>query len=233
MAPRAKLRAGLALVLAILTVCAVISHVARAHSPQETREQAVAWAYDYNHTLVLSEEEAEESYRIYSILLSRELPDWHLKRLAIEEWTQDMRPDPDGPLCLQAPKDQKALYQEEFDDFLAKNRSRHQLEYRFDLQDYLLLSPDQSEYVRRLFGPVLRRHPPPWSEDDRKLYHDINVVFAVSEVGFNRDRTRAIVYIGHTCGGMCGEGTYHLLVKRQGKWRRDPDYRGTSCAWVV
>ena len=55
---------------------------------------------------------------------------------------------------------------------------------------------------------------------------DIAVIFEVSAVGFSGDRTRALVYVGHHCGSLCGGGGYHLLVKRDGKWQIDREYRG-------
>ena len=40
----------------------------------------------------------------------------------------------------------------------------------------------------------------------------------MSPVGFNRDKTRAIVYMGSQCGGLCGSARFHLLEKVRGKW---------------
>ncbi|MEO7157279.1 MAG: hypothetical protein ABI039_06950, partial [Vicinamibacterales bacterium] len=33
----------------------------------------------------------------------------------------------------------------------------------------------------------------------------------ISAVGFNAARTRAMVYMAHSCGSLCGGGTHHLL----------------------
>jgi hypothetical protein len=40
----------------------------------------------------------------------------------------------------------------------------------------------------------------------------------MSAVGFNREKTRAIVYMGSQCGGLCGSATFHLLEKVHGNW---------------
>jgi hypothetical protein len=40
-------------------------------------------------------------------------------------------------------------------------------------------------------------------------------------VGFSRDGMRALVYVGHECGSLCGGGKYHLLVKKDGRWQVD------------
>lgn len=49
----------------------------------------------------------------------------------------------------------------------------------------------------------------------------------VSIVGFDRDRTRAVVFIGSPCGGLCGHWSFHLLEKVHGTWREAP---GVNCA---
>lgn len=53
--------------------------------------------------------------------------------------------------------------------------------------------------------------------------------FDMSAVGFNGDKTQALVYIGHSCGNVCGGGTYHLLEKKAGKWE---EVFSTRCSWA-
>lgn len=48
----------------------------------------------------------------------------------------------------------------------------------------------------------------------------------MSVVGFNRDATRAIVFIASKCGGLCGSSGYHLLEKEHGKWK---EVQGVIC----
>jgi len=38
--------------------------------------------------------------------------------------------------------------------------------------------------------------------------------------------------LSNGCGGLCGGGKYHLLVKNDGKWQGDREYRGGSCGWA-
>ncbi|HKS96511.1 MAG TPA: hypothetical protein VJV74_10310, partial [Terriglobia bacterium] len=187
------------------------------------------WTHDKHDPLVLTEEETEDSYAIYSMLLKEEMKDRHLRRYAIEEWTGDMRGTPGDPLCLKPADEVRATYQDVFEDFLRKNRSRHRLDRQFALDDYLLLSPKESKHVAGSFspGPGFR-----WSADDQKRYHDIHGIFTLSEVGFDHAHSRALVYIGSQCGSLCGGGTYHLLVKRDGKWQPDSDFKGNWCQWV-
>ena len=51
----------------------------------------------------------------------------------------------------------------------------------------------------------------------------------MSAVGFNKNKTRAIVYMGSICGGLCGQAQFHLLEKVQGQWKEIP---GVTCVTV-
>ena len=56
-----------------------------------------------------------------------------------------------------------------------------------------------------------------WPEFYRR-YPDSGGYVEVSAVGFDRAKTRAMVYMAHHCGGLCGGGTHHLLEKVDGAW---------------
>jgi len=51
----------------------------------------------------------------------------------------------------------------------------------------------------------------------------------LSAVGFNPDKTQALVYIGHHCGALCGGGRYHLIEKKAGKWE---EVFPIGCLWA-
>jgi hypothetical protein len=51
-----------------------------------------------------------------------------------------------------------------------------------------------------------------------RQHPDSGGYFRMSAVGFNRSRTRAMVYLSHACGGLCGEGRYHFLERVDGVW---------------
>lgn len=44
----------------------------------------------------------------------------------------------------------------------------------------------------------------------------------MSPVGFNREKTQAIVYVESSCGGLCGSWRFHLLEKVHGNWHEVP-----------
>jgi len=55
---------------------------------------------------------------------------------------------------------------------------------------------------------------------------------AVSVVGFDYTRTRAMVYMEHHCGPLCGGGRYHFLRKVDGRWQETSVPLVRSCDWI-
>lgn len=39
-----------------------------------------------------------------------------------------------------------------------------------------------------------------------------------SRPGYSSTRDEALLYVGHSCGGLCGTGHLYLLSKQSGKW---------------
>jgi len=68
-----------------------------------------------------------------------------------------------------------------------------------------------------------------WEDGFYKRYPDSGGYLVMSPVGFNQDKTQAIVYTGSTCGGLCGRWGFHLLEKVDGKWKEVP---GVTCRTV-
>lgn len=60
-------------------------------------------------------------------------------------------------------------------------------------------------------------------------YPDSAGYLGLSAVGFDTDRTKAIVYIGHSYGGWGGEDSYHLLRKSAGRWQETPVPGVSTC----
>ena len=62
-------------------------------------------------------------------------------------------------------------------------------------------------------------------------YPDSGGWVELSVVGFNVNKTVAVVYMGHHCGRLCGGGGFHVLEKKDGKWIA-LDWKGSNCAWA-
>jgi hypothetical protein len=54
----------------------------------------------------------------------------------------------------------------------------------------------------------------------------------LSPVGFNADKTVAVVFMTHACGSLCGGGDFYVLQKKGGKWI-PLKWVGTSCGFAV
>jgi len=183
--------------------------------------------------LTLTAQEEKDSYEIYSILLRTEMsPNWKITAWAITQETRifpsDGTQNGRGPaVCLQPPEDQRSIYLPLIEDYIAKNKKRLILKRKVDLPQFALVGPVETKAIvdRWLLSTA--------SSGEVLLFpFNATVIFQVSAVGFNSDRTRALVYVGHSCGGLCGGGTYHLLIKKEGKWQVDREYRGRGCTWV-
>jgi hypothetical protein len=85
----------------------------------------------------------------------------------------------------------------------------------------LLNEQEQSEFQRWRSGapdPVLARK-----------YKGAPALYGFSEVYFNAHSTVALVYATHWCGGLCGEGMWVALARKDGHWKR---LNWTSSSWI-
>jgi hypothetical protein len=53
----------------------------------------------------------------------------------------------------------------------------------------------------------------------------------VSAVGFDKAHEHAIVYMAHSCGGLCGQGGYRFLERTAGGWT-EARLNVADCGWV-
>ena len=52
----------------------------------------------------------------------------------------------------------------------------------------------------------------------------------LSAVEFSEDRSKAIVLVGHVCGGLCGGGYVSILERRNGDWHKASEQ--INCGWI-
>jgi hypothetical protein len=55
-------------------------------------------------------------------------------------------------------------------------------------------------------------------EGFRQSFPDSTGYLILSAVGFNSEKTVALVYVEYRCGGLCGSSRYCILKKRDGRW---------------
>ncbi len=125
--------------------------------------------------------------------------------------------------CADTPESAGADWQEAVRDYQEKNRQPHAVEPNHPQGkpyvvvpkaaiDQALSTPDET------FG---------WKSFNRR-YPNAGGFIQVSAVGFNRDRSKAVVYVGHHCGGLCGGGRMFFLERHDDAWRVTPVIR---CWW--
>jgi len=105
------------------------------------------------------------------------------------------------PMCLHPDEASKPILEQAISDYVEKNKTVWSLQERFDLkQPYGLLS----QHVRKM------PHPEQYRETASRFLYRIEL----SAVGFNADKTVAVLYEGHTCGGLCGGGRLSCSKKQ-------------------
>jgi len=168
-----------------------------------------------------------EAYAVYSVMLSPERPVSAAKAriLVIETETVDYpKYSDDDSKCLASPKGEESIYDPVIAAYRAANKTASLLQPKFDLPvPYKLVS---TSWIEGLFA----KNGGGWKEFYAK-YPNSGGLISMSAVGFNADKTIALVYMGYSCGGLCGSGGFHVLKKINGSWA-EIKWAGASCAWV-
>jgi len=150
--------------------------------------------------LKLNPEEAQDTYEVYSAVLG-ERHDVHAWTILTETNT--------FTFCLKPPAEFASVYRPVIEDFAKKDRTKFNLEAKFNLPDYTLGSP---------------QGPPGIGTSKAQV--------TLSAVGFNRDRTRAYVcYSVKDQNGTGSSGSCLFLVRMNGKWLSDNDSHSPGCGF--
>lgn len=100
-------------------------------------------------------------------------------------------------------------------DFEKKNWNPSQLDYRFNIKTrYLLLSTAEDIELFRKGG---NRAAGYW-EEAQDRYPGMNEIIRVSRVGFNHDKTKAILYHSRHGGPGYAAAFFAILYKIDGSW---------------
>jgi hypothetical protein len=129
-------------------------------------------------------------------------------------------------MCIAPDKESEKVVGSAIANYKQKNGTKWLLQREFDItKPYEMVSKEEIDNIfkRESSGgwkTFYERHPNSggWIE--------------FSAVGFNPSKTIAVVYAGHSCGEICGGGTFHILHKVDGKWVPLPLRGGTYCVWV-
>lgn len=122
-----------------------------------------------------------------------------------------------GWTCPKAAAAAPPDFREALQDFAAVNKNGWTLQEKLTLDHpYKLLSDAD------LQGGIIRY---------RQSHPGASGFTSVSAVGFNGDKTAALVFMSYHCGPLCGEGELVAFRKTNGKWtrlKRSP----AQCGWI-
>jgi hypothetical protein len=158
--------------------------------------------------------EVEDAYKIYSLLIPGEESYGFAKgTLIIQEGTVPNQDVPESCIDPEA----ASLFKDAIADYRRVNSEQRLLQRRFEIEKpYEIVSSDT----------IGVSSPNGW-KGFYKRYPGSGGFMIMSAVGFNKAKTRAIVYTGSSCGGLCGLWRFHLLEKKDSKWTVVP---GIRCA---
>lgn len=166
----------------------------------------------------------KDAYQIYDLLVPHE-ETYCTKTRVIQQETMEVQAgamDLDSCVSpLVAPEFQDAIA-----NFKVANSKRWLLQRQFEFdRPYELVS---SETIGASFKQVEQDEggsDPPVEAGWRGFYERYpgsGGYVVLSVVGFNKNKTRAVVFSGASCGPLCGASSFHLFKKVQGKWTQTP-----------
>jgi hypothetical protein len=112
-------------------------------------------------------------------------------------------------------------YESALSDYYVENHVPRALSRRFSIAGPYELVP------KRRIDALVASAKFLWQGFTERYPHS-NGYIVVSAVGFNRNKTRAVVYAEVDCGVLCGLGRYYTMEKLQGKWVE----AHVGCTWM-
>jgi hypothetical protein len=159
-----------------------------------------------------------EAYNVYSTILPNEWP-WsaaNATTLVIRSETEPYAG------CISPDKESEKVVGSAIADYKKENRTKWLLQRQFQIEKpYEIVNSDTIAIVQKEGG---------WNGFYNR-YPNSGGWIELSAVGFNPSKTIAVVYAGHSCGGLCGGGMFHILQKVDGKWVPLRFKGVTSCSW--
>ena len=159
-----------------------------------------------------------DAYEVYSVILPSEWPMSvaRAQTLVIHAETKAYK------MCLRPEKDWEEMIGPAISDYEKVNQKTWAIKQKFDLKiPYKIVNSDELKAAMADGG---------W-DGFYKHYPKSGGWIELSAVGFDVDRSIAVVYMGHSCGDLCGGGTFHVLQKKDGKWA-PLAWKGRSCSWA-
>lgn len=161
-----------------------------------------------------------EAYAVYAAVLPT-MWNWERepKSLIFQEETEFSARE----TCIKGDKKFSDTWGSTLKDYAIVNRVPRRLLRMFPVDKSYILMPK-----RELNELILKSH---W-EDFHARYPEAEGYISVSSVGFNAQKTKALLTMTYSCGILCMEGTYYLMEKQNGRWVLASVSNATSCVWA-
>ena len=165
--------------------------------------------------------QVSEAYEIYATILPERWPVTvaHAKKLLIRAETGTYE-----NMCLKPEGESVPVVGPAIANFIEVNKEPWLLQKAIPMDQ-----PYEFVFEKEIEG-VFSNGVAGWKSFYEK-YPDSGGYNELSAVGFNSDKTVAVVYVAHFCGGLCGGGGFHVLEKKEGKWQ-PLKWKGSSCSWA-
>lgn len=142
-----------------------------------------------------------DAYRIYNLLLPREEAYSFAKDALMIQENAVPEPIP-APACLR--QADASRFKGAIADYNITNKRKWLFQRQFQIaKPYRLVSAKVIS--------ALPDHP-----------QSVVSYVRMSPVGFNREKTQAVVFVESSCGGLCSQCRFHFLEKAHGQWREIP-----------
>lgn len=163
---------------------------------------------------------SEEKYEIYSAAINGAYATRSNKiSVLIRNYTVN---DPDKMSLKHSYHKQYSIFLaplslETVESYIKENEKEEVLEKEFDLKITSALIKKSD--IQRLFkSGVASGETDEW-DNFRKEFPDVRNVIGLSPIGYNAEKSQALVYMEEWCGFLCGMGYYIFLEKENGKWK--------------
>ena len=189
-------------------------------------------SFIFGQTVQLPVYEDETAYEVYSAILTLEeakrsqSKNFVIRGETLRNFGAFIDSESNPPICLRPDAESAKIIGTAVDDFVKVNKTKWRLQEKFKLEiPFKLVS---SEKVISIIRPMTDKED--WTEF-YKQYPDSGGFIDLSAVGFNAEKTVAVVSKGRWCGSVCGEGEYYVLQKKDGNWI-PLKWTGEFCSWV-
>lgn len=167
---------------------------------------------------------SDEEYEIYSAVIKQIYLQPNTKLLIIEERTfrYDFGIENDEP--WREKKKGVTIHESAAADYETRNSSKwllNKLSFKLPVKTNLITDHDLKAIFHGSWGDL------EWINYYRR-FPDSRGFIMLSRIGFNTERTQALLYVGSRCGPRCGDIHFLLLEKTNGTWTTKKELRNRS-----